>query len=294
LLLLRRALDAGFSIGQVAAVATGDLRRLIEADAVSPKEAGVAPRAAAQAQDVLAAALEAVRSLDRWRLEALLEESSVTLSRPRLLEGVVVPLLHRIGELWETGEVRAAHEHLASAVVRSFVGMMQGQGEVASSAPRLIATTPAGQLHEMGALLAASVASTLGWAATYLGPNLPAEDIAAAARQLQARAVALSIVYPSTDPRLAGELRRLLAQVAPGALLLVGGPGAAANSALLEDIGAVHVRDIAELPAALKRAERASGPPHGGALDHGEPAPAGEARVASFPHALVRTSGDST
>jgi MerR family transcriptional regulator, light-induced transcriptional regulator len=104
-------------------------------------------------------------------------------------------------------------------------------------------------------------ASLQGWATTYLGPNLPAEDIAAAARRLEARAVALSIVYPSTDPRLPGELRRLRGQLAPGVLLLVGGSGAAAHSNLLGEIGAVLVRDIADLPAVLTRAESAGSAP---------------------------------
>ena len=52
-------------------------------------------------------------------------------------------------------------------------------------------------------------AANLGWQVTYLGASLPAAEIAGAAQQRRARAVALSLVYPEDDPRLAGELTRL-------------------------------------------------------------------------------------
>jgi methanogenic corrinoid protein MtbC1 len=49
------------------------------------------------------------------------------------------------------------------------------------SAPKILVTTPQGQLHELGALIVSAVASTEGWNVTYLGPNLPAEEIVGAA-----------------------------------------------------------------------------------------------------------------
>jgi hypothetical protein len=43
------------------------------------------------------------------------------------------------------------------------------------------------------------------WQASYLGASLPAAEIAGAARQRRARAVALSLVYPEDDLRLENE-----------------------------------------------------------------------------------------
>lgn len=254
--LLRRVVEAGFSIGKVASLADAELAPMVQAEE-SAVEIGAKrspPAKVLSEQDGLAMGIEAIRGLDPARLEAVLQESAVRLGEAKLVKGVVVPILQRIGELWEKGELRPVHEHLASVVVRSFLDTVQRRNEAPDSAPRIIATTPPGQLHEMGALLVAGVASTLGWRATYLGPNLPTEDIVAAALQLEARAVALSIIYPSTDPRLPGELRRLRSLLGPEVLLVVGGSGAAVHSALLAEIGAVLVRDIGDLPAVLRRA----------------------------------------
>jgi len=146
-----------------------------------------------------------------------------------------------------------AHEHLASASVRNFLGSMRASDMIPETAPAILITTPAGQLHEIGALLAATVAASEGWRVTYLGPNLPAEEIAGAALQEQARAVGLSIVYPGDDPHLAGELVKLRRALGPEVAILVGGRAASGYRDVLERIAAAHVETLADLPEQLNR-----------------------------------------
>ena len=64
-------------------------------------------------------------------------------------------------------------------------------------------------LRTDGDVGAGAAAANIGWHVTYLGASLPAAEIAGAAMQNRARAVALSLVYPQDDPRLEGELIRL-------------------------------------------------------------------------------------
>jgi methanogenic corrinoid protein MtbC1 len=113
-------------------------------------------------------------------------------------------------------------------------------------------TTPSGQLHEIGALLAAATAASEGWRATYLGPSLPADEIAAAVRQNGARAVALSIVYPTDDPHVRTELQRLGQLVGRDAVILVGGRGASSYRSALEAAGARYLPDYHKLREALE------------------------------------------
>ena len=126
-----------------------------------------------------------------------------------VVEQVVVQLLTEIGELWRAGDLRIAHEHMATAVLRSSLGNMLDTFHPSEFAPLLIVTTPLGQFHELGALIVAIVAATEGWRALYLGPNLPATEIAGSAFQSNAAAVALSIVFPPDDPRIGVELLAL-------------------------------------------------------------------------------------
>jgi methylmalonyl-CoA mutase cobalamin-binding subunit len=115
-----------------------------------------------------------------------------------------------------------------------------------------VATTPARQRHELGALLAAATAAGEGWQVTYLGPDLPPEEIAAAALQKRARAVALSITYPPDDPMLVDDLRRLRRLLGPHILLITGGRACPAYSAALQEIGALRLEDLASLRRELQ------------------------------------------
>ena len=74
--------------------------------------------------------------------------------------------------------------------------------DVAEPTPRIVITTPPGQPHELGALTIAVVAGESGWQPLYFGPNLAAEEIAAAVACAKAQAVALSITQHTDSQRL--------------------------------------------------------------------------------------------
>ena len=106
------------------------------------------------------------------------------------------------------------------------------------SAPKAIVCTPAGQRHEIGAILAAWAISAAGWQVIYLGADLPARDIARAAEQTGASLVALSIIHPSDDPKLITELSTLRDRLPDGVKIVVGGDAAGSYAKILRKIGA--------------------------------------------------------
>jgi DNA-binding transcriptional MerR regulator/methylmalonyl-CoA mutase cobalamin-binding subunit len=253
LLLLRRVVSSGRGISQVAGLSNPELEALIEAEP-TPAAAYAQPSASSAPEEIdevaeafLNRCLSAAQRLDERELELELDRASVLFSRTHLIERVLVPLMRRIGELWHQGALRPLHEHMASSVVRSFLGGMSGACHPEISAPHLVVTTPARQRHELGALLAAATAAGEGWQVTYLGPDLPPEEIAAAALQKGARAVALSITYPPDDPMLVDDLRRLRRLLGPHTLLLAGGRACPAYAAVLQEIGALRLEDLAGL-----------------------------------------------
>ena len=73
-------------------------------------------------------------------------------------------------------------KHLAAAVVRTLLGNICQGSDISASMPNLVVATPRGQLHEIGALIAGTTAASQGWQVTYLGPNLPAEEISRVVR----------------------------------------------------------------------------------------------------------------
>jgi DNA-binding transcriptional MerR regulator/methylmalonyl-CoA mutase cobalamin-binding subunit len=254
LLLLRRVVSTGRGISQVAGLSNEELQALIEtAPYKAPEPSPIMGDLDELTAGYLARCLAAAQRLDVRDLEIQLDRASVALSRTSLIERLLVPLLQRIGELWHQGTLRPIHEHLASSAVRSFLGGMHGAYSLESTAPHVVVTTPARQHHELGALLAAATAAGEGWQVTYLGPELPPEEIAAAAR-----AVALSITYPPDDPLLVDELRRLRRLLDSRTALIIGGRSSQAYTPALQEIGACHVGDLADFRSELQ-ALRSSG-----------------------------------
>jgi DNA-binding transcriptional MerR regulator/methylmalonyl-CoA mutase cobalamin-binding subunit len=259
LILLRQATLAGHSIGQIARLSNERLRALIDAEipAIPALAPGPVSSPQSHAEDSLALShldvcMAAITQLDAAALETALMRARVALGHIVFLETLIIPLMHRIGELWRAGTLRNMHEHLTSAVVRTLLGGLVHPAGLPPTAPHLIVTTPAGQLHEIGALIAASVASTDGWQVTYLGPNLPAEDIAAAAQQHHAKAVCLSLVYPPDDPHLPQELSRLRQYLAPNIAVFIGGRAATGYQNSLPRIEAVLPSGLAEFRVHLE------------------------------------------
>ena len=87
----------------------------------------------------------------------------------------------------------------------------------------------------------------MGWRATFLGPNLPAEEIAGATRQNQARVVSLSIIAPSDDPHLGPELVKLSRYLAEDTVLLLGGRAAPAYMPFLDPSRVVYIETLQNL-----------------------------------------------
>lgn len=260
ILALHHVKEMGYSLKQIAQLSTEQLLAMVSDTARSANVREVPTESSPEAH--LSACLSAVERFDAEGLRQALNHAAVALSRSVLIERVLLPLMHKIGECWREGSLRIGHEHMASTVVHAFLGNMERAPAYPTNAPVLIVTTPVGQFHEIGALAAAAIAASEGWHAMYLGPNLPAEEIAHAVYQSRAHAVALSIVYPGDDPSLPAELEKLRRSLPRHVAILVGGRSAYAYTEALERIGAIRVSDWTSFRALLESLRQGPiGPP---------------------------------
>ena len=188
--------------------------------------------------------------MDSNTLTRELMDAEIAMGRNRLLTSVIDPIMNRVGEMWSEGTLRVADEHLATSVIRTFLGTLHSNNRAPRGAPVLVATTPAGQWHEIGALLASLTAQSAGWNTLYMGPNLPAEEIAGAAIAHSASAVALSIIYPGDDSLLSTELFKIQ-RALPAIPLLIGGRAAAHYKSTINEMGAIYIEQLALMPELL-------------------------------------------
>jgi MerR family transcriptional regulator, light-induced transcriptional regulator len=243
------------SISMVARLPADELARLARDDAdarrrVASSDGPAAYRATVEAD--VAAARVLARSLDAPGLERVLRRSLALVGVPLFLETVATALVRHTGEDRKAGRLAAGAEHLVAVTLRRVLEGIIPVLHVSRDAPNLLLATPAGDRHEIEAVMAAATAAAEGWCVTYLGPGVPASDIAAAAINASARAVGVTVPHVGGHDLLLGELRALHLRLSPRVPLLVGGAGARPLAPELRRAGIHVIANLADLRFALR------------------------------------------
>lgn len=246
LILLRVLTAAGESISQLARLSDRELARMARAHGPTPSIS------LAEAEPWRARALSAIQAIDAPMLRSELSRATLALGVPRFLAEVAAPLLVEVGARWHAGNLGIAEEHLATAVTREVLGWIRESSDTMPGAPVLVIATPAGQMHEGGALLAAAAAAAAGWRVTYLGANLPGREIALAAERTGAKAVALSLIHPARDPGMGAELKAIRRGLPAGVQLLAGGSAAAGYRREVETAGGSVIEGLTAFEEQLR------------------------------------------
>jgi len=222
LLLVKAALATGLRIGDVSRLDAAGLEALTGGATAPRGLAAEEPSGSRPDTDPsrwLESCLRRLAACDAPGLAEDLGRASVECSLPRLLDGLVLPLLAEVGEGWREGRLRIGQEHLASVAVRQLLERLRAARRARPGAPRLLSGTLSGQRHELGALLAALWAAEAGWETIHAGADLPAEELVLLAGRVQARVLALSLslpVDPGPGPAAPGRARTPARLGAPG------------------------------------------------------------------------------
>jgi len=253
LALLHAATRAGRSIGQVAGLSTDALEALVNEDVTARARQAPPAVASSAAMEAVAASLALARTLDGARLDEALRRTAAQLGVSAFLESVAAPLLRQVGDEWHAGRMTPAQEHLASSVLHDIIVETMRTFSKANGAPRVLVATAAGDRHAVGAALVGAAAAVEGWSVLYLGADLPAAEIADAARAAAVRVVALSVVYVDDRARMLGELRAIRSRLPREVTLIAGGGGSGALAAELSAMGVRVESSLAGLVAELRR-----------------------------------------
>jgi len=247
LVLLQRATAAGHSISEIARLDRVALEGLL----AGPTRFRTLP-STSDTDSFLRRAIAATEGLDAGALEGALKRAALSSGMQPFADEVLPRFLRDVGERWHRGSLTPAHEHLATQTVRRVLSWIADAYDPPADAPRLIVATPASEMHELGAMLAAAAAAAEGWKVLYLGANLPAADIVAAAVQVRASAVALSLVYADGEPALR-EVRETAGGLPTETLLVIGGMAAVRLERALAEPRVRVLPDLDSLRATLRQ-----------------------------------------
>jgi len=237
--LLREATERGHPIRRLAKLDEAELSGLLEQGSV--------PRVTGGAGGFATRILDAARDFRAAECEQVLTLAIALLPPQQLFAEVLQPLLREVGERWHRGELAISQERMVSSTVRRHLGLVLETYDRSARRQDIVFATLPGERHELGLLMAAIVCASRGFKTHYLGPDLPAPEIARFAREIGASIVALSVMSQEQLSEVPGQLQALVADLDPGAVVWVGGSAALLlDKAALPD-GCVCVRDQLEL-----------------------------------------------
>jgi methanogenic corrinoid protein MtbC1 len=192
---------------------------LAEAHEAAPQE-GVDP-AFAKLFDALEAA---ARSFDDARiLELCRGARDAGMGLPELLQGLVYPLMLKVGVLWERAEITVADEHEITAIMnRVLASLYFDQPFPDAKRGRALVASSANEFHEMGAWTVATCLELDGWDVDYLGANVPGDELLAKAREVKPSLIALSVAMPFNLGPTRDTIATIRAQL-PGTRVMIGG-----------------------------------------------------------------------
>lgn len=171
---------------------------------------------------------DVLRVGDGESAEAVIDEAlTAGMSPPAVQTRVIAPAMERIGELWASGSISVADEHLASsisqrALVRLFEIMCVTRKVPAASRERVLLAAVEGQRHALGVQMVADVLEGAGFDVIFMGKDVSVTDLRHAVEQNRPAVVGLGFGISASVNLLADSLRAVY-EVAPEARVMLGG-----------------------------------------------------------------------
>ena len=237
-----QALAHGHRAGQVVAASDDALDRLLETSS-APQAANNATAPGLPPVEDLAGQLKLLKAFDGERLSRSFLSDWARMGPVEFLETSITPLVRAVGDAWEQGDLEIRHEHFLSERLGDLLRSLRMPREERSTGPLVAFATLPGEAHGLGLQMSALVLATAGCRVLYLGTEVPIPQIASLAKDLSARAVAISISSASKGASTATALRRLRDALPRRTLLITGGEGAPARRPGIESIGSLRELD---------------------------------------------------
>ncbi|WP_437715501.1 B12-binding domain-containing protein [Sorangium sp. So ce448] len=171
-----------------------------------------------------------------------------------IFERALGPALERIGDLWLSGKITVAQEHLASQILGATLLHLLRLAQPGESGRRVLLAAFADEDHVLGLFGIGLRFCSWGFRSVVLGARTPPAAIARAVEALAPDLVALTVAIPPLPPS-ARELIDAYADACRGVPWIVGGAGAGALRPFIEARGGlVAAAEAAEIRAQIESA----------------------------------------
>lgn len=153
------------------------------------------------------------------RMNALVEQVGVI----EFYTGTMIPLLQRVGELWQLDTITVSHEHFFSNILRDF--FIRETSKIASpieAKGRVVLFLHEREMHELSLLFYYYVLKSRNYECYYLGQAVPVADLISFIKQMRPDYLFTSFIA-ETDPDFIQEFMEKILEIHPAKKIYVGG-----------------------------------------------------------------------
>lgn len=243
---VRRELDQGESIGELAALGREELlARVKSSQPPLPMEGEPYER-------LIKVLIHALDPLDRVAFERRLNGAVGVIPFEEALDGILLPLQKKVGELWHDGRATVAVEHYVTKQVQQRIFSVMNQLPVADQGPKIVVACPPGETHEVGAQAVAYRCRVRGCRVYYLGANVPLEALTKLCAQVRPALTLISFPVILAEQEVSDLAHAIAKDVKPQSDVAVGGTGAVTAKGLFERESITVIETVTELDELLR------------------------------------------
>lgn len=141
----------------------------------------------------------------------------------QLYDEIIKKSLYNIGQMWETGKITVATEHLASAIVETILSEIYFKIVTQSKIDKtVVLACTENEFHQIGIKMVSDIFEQNGWHIHFSGANTTTEELIGVIRSVQPDMLAISLSIPFNLPTLEKMLAKIRAHF-PELYIFVGG-----------------------------------------------------------------------
>lgn len=211
--------------------------------AVGPVEVPLRENSGEQGEGDISDLLRFVERFDAEQLTRSLVHDWKHMTALEFLSTRIVPLIYAVGEEWAAARLEIRHERFLSERVSDLLRSVRLPLEEKATGPLVVCASLSGEEHGLGLQMVALLLTGVGCRVLFLGTEVPPTQVASLARDLNARAVAVSVSIANRGEPMAGQIAFLRSLLPRRVTLLVGGagaPGAQPGLKVIQDLAEVE------------------------------------------------------
>lgn len=183
-------------------------------------------------------------------LDLLILAQSRGVSLTVIFTSVILPLLSRMGVLWETGIMDVAEEHLISEEIERSLGILTyNRTSMDRKQTKIICTTAGAEMHRLTLKMISELLKNEGYTVMFLGINTPNRDLRELCLKDDIGLLILSAIMDSSVNSVNSTVKALRSEDALKSMkIIAGGPAFIRDTKAVETTEADYiVNDIADL-----------------------------------------------